>query len=93
MACLDAMRLAFVECPTEDTFIKNATIFPMFVAGLEVSVLCRKPEWQQAIRKEFTQSHQCQILLGLLEELWGKGDPAIDIDELARSKGLEMGLL
>ncbi|KAJ6044886.1 hypothetical protein N7499_007390 [Penicillium canescens] len=93
MASLDAMRLAFIERPTEDAFIKNATIFPMFVAGLEVSVLCRKPEWQQAIRKEFSQSHQCQILLSLLEELWRKGDPAIDIHELARSKGLEMGLL
>jgi hypothetical protein len=93
MANLDAMRLAFIERPTEDTFIKNATIFPMFVAGLEVSVLCRRPEWQQFIRRGFTETHQGRILLGLLEELWGSEDSAIDVDGLARSRGIEMGLL
>ncbi|KAJ5757972.1 uncharacterized protein N7511_006666 [Penicillium nucicola] len=93
MACLDAMRLAFIERPKEDAFIKNATIFPMFMAGSEASVLCRRPEWQQIIRAAFAESHQCQILLGLLEDLWQNGDSDIDIDELARSKELEMGLL
>ncbi|OQD84206.1 hypothetical protein PENANT_c013G01486 [Penicillium antarcticum] len=92
MACLDAMRLAFIERPMDDVFIKNATIFPTFVAGSEAKVLCRKPEWQQFIRTTFAESHQCRILLNLLEEIWQKGDPALDIDELARSKELEMGL-
>ena len=65
----------------------------MFVAGLEVSVLCRKPEWQQSIRKGLLGSHQCGILLSLLEELWQKEDPNLSVHELARQRGLEMGLI
>ncbi|KAJ5275165.1 hypothetical protein N7497_005778 [Penicillium chrysogenum] len=93
LASLDALRLASVERPTEDVFIKNAILFPMFVAGLEVSVLCRKPEWQQSIRKGLLGSHQCGILLSLLEELWQKEDPNLSVHELARQRGLEMGLI
>ncbi|KAJ5824139.1 hypothetical protein N7447_006479 [Penicillium robsamsonii] len=93
LASLDALRLASAERPTEDVFIKNAVLFPLFVAGLEVGVLCRKPEWKQPIRKVLLGSHQCQILLSLLEELWQKEDPNLNVHELARQRGLEMGLL
>ncbi|KAJ5206889.1 hypothetical protein N7472_003337 [Penicillium cf. griseofulvum] len=93
LASLDALRLASAERPTEDVFIKNAILFPMFVAGLEVGVLCRKPEWQQTIRKALLGSHQWEILLSLLEELWQKEDPNLSVHGLARQRGLEMGLL
>jgi hypothetical protein len=93
LANLDALRLASAERPTEDVFINNAILFPMFVAGLEVDVLCRKPEWQQTIRKGLLGSHQCEILLSLLEELWQKEDPNLSVHGLARQRGLEMGLL
>ncbi|KAJ5170364.1 uncharacterized protein N7500_003147 [Penicillium coprophilum] len=93
LASLDALRLASAERPTEDIFIKNAILFPMFVAGLEVGVLCCKPEWQQTIRKALLDSHQCEILLSLLEELWRKEDPNLNVHELARQRGLEIGLL
>ncbi|KXG53693.1 uncharacterized protein PGRI_007430 [Penicillium griseofulvum] len=93
LASLDALRLALAERPTEDVFIKNAILFPTFVAGLEVGVLCHKPEWQQTIREGLLGSNQSEILLSLLEELWQKKDPNLSVHELARQKGLEMGLL
>ncbi|KAJ5964317.1 uncharacterized protein N7479_004193 [Penicillium vulpinum] len=93
LASLDALRLALIERPTEDVYITNATLFPMFVAGLEVSIMCRKPEWQEIIRKTLIDSHQSEILLSLLEELWQKEDPNLSVHELARQRGLEMGLI
>ncbi|KAJ5498088.1 hypothetical protein N7453_007139 [Penicillium expansum] len=93
LASLDALRLASAERPTEDGLIQNAIVFPMFVAGSEVGILCGKPEWQQTIRKGLLGSHQCEILLSLLEELWQKGDPNLSVHELARQKGLDMGLI
>ncbi|KAJ5503405.1 hypothetical protein N7463_006279 [Penicillium fimorum] len=93
LASLDALRLASAERPTEDVFIKNAVLFPIFVAGLEVGLLCHKPEWKQSIREGLLGSHQCEILLSLLEELWQKEDPNLSVHELARRRGLEMGLL
>jgi hypothetical protein len=93
LANLDALRLACVERPTEDTFIKNAVLFPIFVAGLEVSVLTKDLDCQKAIRRCVLGSRQDEILLSLLEEMWQRGDPDLNVDDLARERGLEMGLL
>ncbi|OQE02407.1 hypothetical protein PENSOL_c002G00584 [Penicillium solitum] len=93
LASLDALRLASIERPTEDVHIMNAIVFPMFVAGSEVGILCHRPEWQQTIRKGLLGSHQCETLLSLLEELWQKEEPNLNVHELARQKGLEMGLI
>ncbi|KAJ5108059.1 hypothetical protein N7456_004734 [Penicillium angulare] len=93
LANLDALRLAIAERPTEDRFIENAVLFPIVVAGLEVSVLRQNPQWQETIRKCAPGSIQHEILLELMEELWEKNDPLLNIDDLARAKGVEMGLL
>lgn len=93
LANLDALRLACVERPTEDAFIKNAVLFPIFVAGLEVSVVAKDPECQKTIRRCTLGSTQDDILLDLLEEMWQRGDPDLNVDDLARERGLEMGLL
>lgn len=93
LANLDALRLACAERPTEEPFIKNAMILPSFTAGLEVSTICRNPQWQQTIRDCSQGSRQEKILLGLLEEMWQRNDPTLDVDDLARERGLEMGLL
>ena len=68
-------------------------LFPMFVAGLEVSAIKENPQWQTTIRKCAKSSHQSDILLGLLEEMWDRSDPDVDVNGLAREKGIEMGLL
>lgn len=93
LANLDALRLACAERPTEEPFIKNSMVFPTFTAGLEVSVMCRNPQWQQTVRKCSSGSRQDEILLGLLEEMWQWNDPTLDVDDLARARGVETGLL
>ncbi|KAJ5622320.1 hypothetical protein N7528_005552 [Penicillium herquei] len=93
LANLDALRLACAERPKEDTFIKNAVLFPVVVAGLEVSVICKNSQWQETIRKCTLGSRQDEILLELLEEMWQKNDPILSVDNLARARGVEMGLL
>lgn len=93
LASLDALRLACIERPLENAHIINAILFPMFMAGLEVDVMCHKPEWQQTIRNAFLNSHQCEILLSLLEELWRRADTSLSVHDLARQRGIEMGLI
>lgn len=93
LANLDALRLACVERPTEDTYIKNAVVFPFFIAGLEVEVMCRNPQWQSTIRNRASTSKQDEILLELLEEIWRRNEPTLDVNTLARAKDIEMGLL
>ncbi|KAJ5734463.1 hypothetical protein N7493_003249 [Penicillium malachiteum] len=90
LANLDALRLACAERPKEDTFIKNAVLFPVVVAGLEVSVICKNTQWQETIRKCTLGSRQDEILLDLLEEMWQKNDPILSVDNLARARGVEM---
>lgn len=93
LANLDALRLACVERPAEESFIKNSILFPIVVAGLEVSVLCQNPQWQLTIRKCMLGTRQDEILFDLLQEIWQRNDPNLSIDSLARARGVEMGLL
>lgn len=55
--------------------------------------MCNQLEWQQVIRNALRNSHQCEILLDLLEELWHRADPILSVHDLARQRGIEMGLL
>ncbi|CAG8010956.1 unnamed protein product [Penicillium salamii] len=93
LASIDALRLASIERPLEDAHIVNAILFPVFIAGLEVEVLHHKLDWQQMIRNSLKTSHQCEILLSLLEELWQRADPSLSVHDLARQRGIEMGLV
>ena len=93
LANLDALRLACVERPAEDIFINNAVVYPFFVAGLEVEVMNSNPQWQGAIRNRASASKQDGILMELLEEMWQRNDPTLNVDNLAQAKDLEMGLL
>ncbi|KAK5788771.1 hypothetical protein VI817_009729 [Penicillium citrinum] len=93
LANLDALRLACTERPEEDRFIKNAILYPLFVAGLEVEVMCENRQWQKTIRNCFLGSRQDEILLDLLEEMWTRADPDLNVDDLAREREMEMGLL
>jgi hypothetical protein len=93
LANVDALRLGCLERPNEDPFIKNSILFPLVVAGLETDIMCQNPEWQQNIRRSSLGSRQDDILLGILEEVWRRGDSTLDINALARERDLEMGLL
>lgn len=93
LANLDALRLACVERPAEDIFINNAVVYPYFVAGLEAEVMNRNPQWQVVIRNRASTSKQDAILMELLEEMWQRNDPTLNVDNLAQAKDIEMGLL
>ena len=93
LANLDALRLGFAERPTEDAHIKNAVLFPIFVAGIEVSVLSQNPQWQKTLRACALGSRQDDVLFRLLDVLNQRNDPNLNVDDLARERGIEMGLL
>ncbi|KAJ5173044.1 hypothetical protein N7492_005637 [Penicillium capsulatum] len=93
LANLDALRLAFAERPDEDAFIKNAVLFPIFVAGIQITVLCQHPEWQATLRRCALGSRQDDVVFDLLGDLWKRNDPDLNVDDLARSRGIEMGLI
>lgn len=93
LANVDALRLRCLERPNEDPFIKNSILFPIVVAGLEVDVIQKHPRFQETIRTCSLGSYQDHILLDILEELWRRNDPFLDINDLARARGVEMGLL
>lgn len=93
LANLDALRLAFAERPAEDAFIKNAVLFPIFAAGIEVAVLVQNPQWQATLRSCALGSRQDDLTFNLLGEMWERNDPNLNVDDLARSRGIEMGLI
>ncbi|KAJ5389630.1 uncharacterized protein N7496_000698 [Penicillium cataractarum] len=93
LANVDALRLGCLERPDEDPFIKNSILFPNVVAGMEADVMRQNPRLQKVIRECSLGSRQDDILLDLLEEVWRQGDSTLDINDLARAKGVEMGLL
>ncbi|CAL5873659.1 uncharacterized protein PFLUO_LOCUS7941 [Penicillium psychrofluorescens] len=93
LANLDALRLACAERPEEDTFIQNAKNYPLFVAGLEITVLRPRPDWQKKIRSFLLLTRQDELILSLLEEMWRRDDPNFSVDQVAQERGIEMGLL
>ncbi|OOQ84834.1 C6 finger domain protein [Penicillium brasilianum] len=93
LANVDALRLGCLERPDENPFIKNSILFPIVVAGMEATIMRQNPQWQKVIRGCSLGSRQDDILLDLLEEVWQRGDSTLDINELARARGVEMGLL
>lgn len=93
LANLDALRLACTERPTEDKYIRNAILFPVFHAGLEASVLSENPNWKDTIQSCLLGSPQDTILLDLLREMWQSNNKYLSVEDLARSRGVEMGLL
>lgn len=93
LANVDALRMGCQERPNEDPFIKNSILFPIVVAGLEANVMQKNPQWQETIRRCSLGSRQDNILLDILQGVWQRGDSALDIYELARARGVELGLL
>jgi hypothetical protein len=99
LSCMDAIRRACTAPEEKDSPVTNATNYPLFTAGLEVEVLRRNPDLKDVIRYCFKA--QCQdypgldirVLMDLLEDVWKVDDPMLDVDDIARSLGIETGLL
>ncbi|KAL5610306.1 hypothetical protein FOVSG1_004987 [Fusarium oxysporum f. sp. vasinfectum] len=74
-------------------------IFPLVVASLEVPYLKRHTEAKQivddvrnAIKAERTY-HLAKVVFQLLDDAWNDGSSWYDIDERARSQGVEVALM
>lgn len=93
LANVDALRMGCQERPNEDPFIKNSILFPVVVAGLEADVMRKHLQWQQTICRFSLGSRQDDILLEILQEVWHRDDSIINVNDLARKRGVEMGLL
>lgn len=74
----------------------NAINYPVLTAGLELEVLRNNPEYRDLIRRFFTASQKGdfvnKLLQRLLDDLWDIDNVDLDINDLARSEGIETGL-
>ncbi|XHG09637.1 hypothetical protein AWENTII_012683 [Aspergillus wentii] len=100
LSSIDAIRRASDDSEQQDTLIMNAINYPVFVAGLEVMIINSNAEWKELIRSCFMSSHlrseygfEDRLLLEILEEAWKRNDERVDVDELAKARGTELGLL
>ncbi|KAG5932073.1 hypothetical protein E4U53_001494 [Claviceps sorghi] len=98
---IDAIACAYVVPDSvRDSLLFNAIDYPLFVAGMEADVMNAKPELKTAIKKCFAVRAEAfkypsrgMILLEIMEEWWtcARGDRTIN--DLAASRGLELGIL
>jgi hypothetical protein len=74
----------------------NAINYPVLTAGLEIEVLRNNPQYKDLIRRFFTVSQKSdfvnKLLQRLLDDLWEIDNVDLDINDLARSEGIETGL-
>ncbi|KAG5980475.1 hypothetical protein E4U55_003988 [Claviceps digitariae] len=98
---IDAITCAYVAPDAvRDSLLFNAIDYPLFVAGIEVEVMNAKPELKAAIKKCFAVRKEAfkypsrgTILLDIMEEWWACAGEDRSINDLAASRGLELGLL
>lgn len=79
-----------------DSLVINAINYPLLTAGLEIEVLRDNLEYRDLIRHFFTVSQRGyygnKLLQRLLDDLWEIDNVDLDINDLARSEGIETGL-
>lgn len=99
LSCLDAICRACAEPEGKDCLILNAVHYPVFVAGLQADIVNTEPGLKHVIRRCFCLRPNLldiggdgQLLLGFLEEYW-RDPEGTNLHELARSRGVELGLL
>lgn len=85
-----------VASEKSEYLVINAISYPLIAAGLEIEVLRNNLEYRELIRHFFTASPWCdygnKVLQRLLDDLWEIDSVDLDINDLARSEGIETGL-
>jgi hypothetical protein len=97
LSSIEAILTAYDATPEKPRFLViNAINYPMLTAGLELEVLRNNPEYKNLIRRFFTASQKGdfvnKLLQRLLDDLWDIDNVDLDINDLARSEGIETGL-
>ncbi|KAG6026893.1 hypothetical protein E4U19_002349 [Claviceps sp. Clav32 group G5] len=98
---VDAITRAYVASDGHrDSLLFNAIDYPLFVAGIEADVMNARPELKDAIKncfavraEAFKYPSRGTALLDMMGEWWTCSREGRSINELATSRGLELGLL
>lgn len=98
LSCIEAIITAYATSEKAGFLVINAINYPIFTAGLEIEVLRKCPEHKGLIRHFLIVSQRCdygavnKVLLNLLDDLWDIDNLDLDMNDLARSQGIETGL-
>ncbi|KAH8698739.1 C6 finger domain protein [Talaromyces proteolyticus] len=98
LSCIEAITKTYAAPDRNGSLVVNALTYPIFTAALELEVLRNNSELKNLIRhflriqKKYDVGVVTTVLQGLLEDLWNIDEVDIDVDDLARSRGIETGL-
>lgn len=97
---LDAIVRAAAEPDVKGSLILNAIEYPLFLAGLQADVLNEQTHLKQNIRNFYADrgildgyARRMIPLLDILENWWTCSRETTSIHDLARERGLELGIL
>ncbi|KAI8939291.1 hypothetical protein NX059_005116 [Plenodomus lindquistii] len=98
LSAMDSIRVGVAKPENAHMLVSNATLYPWYVASMEVEILSEYPEWQQFLtsyREEVSRSgtsYNTQILLTVIEEARERGSSLFDVDAAVRLKNAEIAL-
>ncbi|KAM0330845.1 hypothetical protein ACHAQA_003800 [Verticillium albo-atrum] len=98
MASMDALYRASMLPRNDHILVRNALIYPLLTAGLEITQLEKHGEWKDTIdeiRNSFEQQDYFNLVgvtFDLLDEAWSEGSEFFDMDEAARRRDVEVAL-
>ncbi|KAH7137320.1 hypothetical protein B0J13DRAFT_527958 [Dactylonectria estremocensis] len=98
IASMDALNRAFELPQNEHLLVHNGLMFPVVTASLEVELLRRHPKWRRTlheVRMAFLRRDSFKLVkvtFGVLDDAWRHGTSEFDVDEAARSKGVEIAV-
>ncbi|KAG6016740.1 hypothetical protein E4U54_000500 [Claviceps lovelessii] len=98
---IDAIVCAYVAPgAVRDSLLFNAIDYPLFLAGIEADIMNARPELKAAIKKCFAVRQEAfkypsrsTVLLDIMETWWTCDREDRSIHDVAKSRGLELGLL
>lgn len=98
LSALDSLRLGLAKPENSHMLLSNATVYPWFVASMEVEILRKHPAWQLAMTQYRDQirrndsSENIRILLAAVDEAQTRDTPYFDVDAAVRKMGAEIAL-
>lgn len=101
LSSIDAVYGAKTFRVSGDEAIPHNIAYPLFIAGSQSRVMVQHVEWKEAIRSKFQQLiqsdkyWQTEKIFDLLQEAWDRWEigQMSNTFEIARERGLELGLL
>lgn len=98
MAAMDALYGASGLPRHKHLLVHNGMKYPLTMACLEAALLRAHPEWEATLREvrgvfERRDGYTLtRTFFGLIDEVWEESSGRLDIDEIARARGLELAI-